>query len=304
MKRILGAIVLGIATLAASAGERICVGTYNIRLACGSDSAAGNGWGRRCPHVADLVRFHGFEIFGTQEGYKHQLDSLKARLPHFAYTGHGRDDGRDKGEHSAIFYDTDVFELLDSGDFWLSETPDVPGKLGWDAACPRVCSWGKFRHRASGKELMFASVHMDHIGKTARVEGAKLIKRTLHEIAADLPAIVVGDFNVDQTNPAYFTMIEDGAMKDSYEAAEFRYAPNGTFNAYLTEAFSPWRIDHVFVSPQIEVKKYGILTDTYRTHREPGPDFEPGPAPDALIRMDYEARTPSDHFPVLVHIEM
>ena len=96
------------------------IATYNLRNANGGDSINGNGWGQRCPHIAGLIKFHGFEIFGTQEGKYHQLQDLKNALPGYDYIGVGRDDGKTEGEHSAIFYDTDKFSLIDHGDFWLS----------------------------------------------------------------------------------------------------------------------------------------------------------------------------------------
>lgn len=300
---ILGALLLlgSAEIISASAPEKATfnVASYNLRQANRSDSTAGNGWGRRLPYVAELIRFHGFDIFGTQEGFRHQLDSLSAHLPGYAWIGVARDDGKREGEHSAIFYRTDMFELLDSGDFWLSETPDKPG-LGWDAACIRICSWGKFRHKTSGREFLFFNLHMDHVGKQARIESARLVKSKFAEFAPGCPAIVTGDFNVDQTSPSYRTMTGDGALLDSYDVAEIRYAPNGTFNNYRTDEYTPSRIDHVFVTPGIEVKKYGILTDTYRTDDEGAVKTTLENAPDEISAVKVTARTPSDHFPVMV----
>lgn len=277
--------------------------SYNLRQANHSDSVAGNGWGRRLPHVAQLIRFHGFDIFGTQEGFRHQLDSLKSRMPGYEYTGVAREDGKQRGEHSAIFYRTDMFELLDHGDFWLSETPEKPG-LGWDAACVRICSWGKFRHKPSGQELVFFNLHMDHVGKKARVESAKLVHARIQAIADTLPAIVTGDFNVDQSHQSYATMTQDGKLVDAYEVANMRYAPNGTFNSYQTDGFSTSRIDHVFLTPGIEVLKYGVLTDTYRTPDLPDEDIKLNDAPDGIAAKRYKARVPSDHFPVVVTVNI
>lgn len=278
--------------------------SYNLRQANHSDSLAGNGWGRRLPVLAQLIRFHGFDIFGTQEGFKHQLDSLVNRLPGYAYTGIGREDGKDEGEHSAIFYRTDLFELLDNGDFWLSQTPDRPG-LGWDAVCPRICSWGKFLHRPSGRVFVFMNLHMDHVGKQARIEAAKLVKQRIEHVAKGAPAIVTGDFNVDQTHQSYRTMLGNGEMIDSYDVAELRYAPNGTFNSYLTDGFSNSRIDHVFVTPGVKVLKYGVLTDTYRTSDSDTPlQAQLNAAPDEVEAIRCTPRTPSDHFPVVVTLSL
>lgn len=277
--------------------------SYNLRQANHSDSVAGNGWGRRLPVLAELIRFHDFDIFGTQEGFKHQLDSLLKRLPGFAYTGVGREDGKDQGEHSAIFYRTDLFELLDHGDFWLSETPDRPG-LGWDAVCPRICSWGKFLHYPSGRVFVFMNLHMDHIGKQARVESAKLVKERIARISGGAPAMVTGDFNVDQTHQSYRTMLGDGDMSDSYAIAEIRYAPNGTFNSYHTDDYTTSRIDHVFVTLGVKVRKYGVLTDTYRTDDGDTATVELGDAPGEIVAHKYTPRTPSDHFPVMVELTL
>src|SRR5690606_40996944 len=101
------------------------------------DAARGDGWKQRYPIIADLIRFHEFDIFGTQEGLYHQLEDLKSSLPNYNYTGVGRDDGKQAGEYSAIFYNTEKFDLLDHGDFWLSTQTDYPNK-GWDAEIGRA----------------------------------------------------------------------------------------------------------------------------------------------------------------------
>lgn len=275
------------------------VASYNIRYANRQDSLQRDGWGQRYPVMARLIRSNGFEIFGTQEGLKPQLEQLKAALPGYEYIGRGRDDGKEAGEHSAIFYRTDLFRLIDHGDFWLSEHPDSPG-LGWDAVCPRICSWGHFRHLPSGKEFLFFNLHMDHVGTTARVEAAKLVMQKTQELGKRLPAILTGDFNVDQTSPAYDTMARSGMFQDSYEMADFRYAENGTFNAWSTTSFSTQRIDHIFLTPQFHVERYAVLTDTYRVPVPESGDDIGGDKPKEVKLTRYESHTPSDHFPVRV----
>ncbi len=278
------------------------VATYNIRQLNKDDDRNGNGWSRRCPVVASVIKFHDFDIFGTQEGFKSQLEELKASLPGYEYIGVGRDDGKEEGEHSAIFYNMDLFEVVDHGDFWLSETPDMPG-LGWDAACVRICSWGKFRHKLSGKEFLYFNLHMDHVGKKARVESARLVMNKMEDIDSGCPVLLSGDFNVDQTHDSYAALVSSGKLKDAYSAAEFVYAPNGTFNSYKADGFTTSRIDHIFVSPDIKVLKYGVLTDTYRTE-EGASDTKATDAPREITLQKYVARTPSDHFPVKIRISI
>jgi len=293
------AVVLSVAAFGQRAAFNIA--TYNIRQLNEGDDRAGNGWSMRAPHVAQLIQFHDFDIFGTQEGFKSQLEDLKTLLPGYDYIGVGRDNGADEGEHSAIFYDTSKFTVLDHGDFWLSETPEKPG-LGWDAVCVRICTWGHFRHSESGKEFLYFNLHMDHVGKKARVESALLVKKRLTELGATLPMFLSGDFNVDQFSPSYATIVEGDLLDDSHDKAGMVYEVTGTYNGYSAEKYTESRIDHIFVSPNVEVLKYGILTDTYRTPVEGEVGQKEAFAPEEIELTKFRARTPSDHFPVKISV--
>lgn len=279
------------------------VGSYNIRYENRGDSLRGNGWGQRLPIIAQQILFHDLEIFGTQEGKYNQLEQLKASLPGYEYIGAGRDDGIHAGEHSAIFYNTNRFELLDHGDFWLSPTPDVPSK-GWDAALNRVCTWGHFKVKDTKKELYYFSLHMDHIGVQARQESAKLVVQKIRELCGGKPVVLTGDFNVDQNNPIYSTFVTSGILNDSYEVCEIRYALDGTANGFDPNSFTTSRIDHVFVTPGTRVIRYGVLTDTYRTMTAEAQKYENGNFPKEISFQAFQARTPSDHFPVKVILEL
>ena len=293
-------LIIIVCALTVSAQEAVInVASYNIRQYNKQDSINGNGWQVRCPILAQLIRFHEFDVFGTQEGFKHQLEDLKAALPGYDYTGVGREDGADAGEHSAIFYRTDLFTLVDHGDFWLSETLEKPS-IGWDAMLPRICSWARLRHNPTGKEFLFFNLHMDHIGKQARVESALLVQQKMNEFGSELPTFLTGDFNVDQTHQSYTALTTSGKLKDSYCTAKLVYALNGTFNDYSTNDYSTSRIDHIFVSPNVKVDKYGVLTDTYRTPVDGAEARQPGSAPEEISLIPHVARTPSDHFPVMI----
>ena len=307
MKRIFFALSLALAAVlsvqAASNGAgEFRIGTYNLRNANSSDSINGNRWTVRGKVIAGIVRFNQFDIFGTQEGFRHQLNFIKANLPGFEYIGVGRDDGRQSGEHSAIFYNTDVFDVLDSGNFWLSETPDIPSK-GWDAANIRICTWGRFLHKDSGREFLYFNLHADHVGVKARSESVKLIIRKIQEFNADCPVFLSGDFNIKQENAGYKEIVDTDIFSDSRDLAEFIHAPTGTFNGWETAGYTNARIDHIFVSQGIKVHKYGILTDTYRTADTQ--DVNPN-SPDSFnIHVALGTiRVPSDHYPVLLTVEL
>ena len=303
MKRLLTLALFAVLLLPAVAQE-LTVATYNIRNANKGDAERGNGWERRCPWVCGLIEFQGFDIFGSQEVLDGQLHDMLAQLPDYAYIGVGRDDGKAKGEYSPIFYKKERFRLLDEGHFWLSEVTDRPNK-GWDAALPRICTWGHFLDRQTRRRFWFFNLHMDHIGKKARVESAFLVQDKMKELGKgkNLPAILTGDFNVDQTHQSYDAFVSKGVLCDSYEKCDFRYATNGTFNDFDPNSFTESRIDHVFVSPSFHVKRYSVLTDTYRSIVGNGEKKNANDCPEEIDIKVYQARTPSDHFPVKVELE-
>jgi len=274
------------------------IATYNLRNANHGDSINGNGWGQRYPYIAKMALFHGFDIFGTQEGLYGQLQDLKSMLPNYEYIGVARDDGKMKGEHSAIFYRTDKFKLLDHGDFWLSEDQTKPN-LGWDAVCIRICTWGKFEDIKSGFTFVYFNLHMDHMGVIARVESAKLILKKIQELPKGISVILSGDFNVDQNSPSYKLLNTSGILRDSYEMADLVYAPNGTFNNFNPESKTNSRIDHIFLTTNFSVIKYGVLTDTYRSEINKKTDVDSNDSQ----KKESQARCPSDHFPVMITVE-
>lgn len=257
-----------------SAAAPITVATYNLRYNNPGDGP--NAWPARKEMVKALIRYHAFDIVGTQEGLADQVADL-ARMEEFDHVGVGRDDGKHAGEHSAIFFRKSRFTLLDKGDFWLSETPERPS-LGWDATCcNRLVSWARLRERDSGRALFVFSLHFDHEGVVARRASADLVLRKVAEIARGAPAIVVGDFNSTPDTPQMQAMAK--AMRDAYRATQAPpYGPAGTYNGFRLDAPLLERIDYIFVDRQVEVLDYAVLTD-------------------ALDR-----RYPSDHHPVVARV--
>lgn len=256
-----------------SFAQEIHVATFNIRMKTNND--VGNLWDDRKDAVCNLIKFHGFDIFGIQEGFIEQVQDMQERLNEYNYVGVGRDDGGQKGEHAAIFYNKNRFEALKSGTFWLSDSDTQRPNKGWDAALPRICTWGIFKDKKNGKKVIFMNTHFDHIGVVARKESAKQILSKAKEFAKDLPLILTGDFNVDENDEAYFTLAKSGTVQDTYDLAPIKYLPNATFNGWGKSLKNQGRIDHIFITKPFKVLKYGVLTDTYM------------------------GKFPSDHFPVI-----
>ena len=285
---------------------QMLVGTYNIRYKNDGDSLKGEVWSKRCQVMCDQLNFMSPDIFGAQEVLHVQLIDLLKGLDGYDYIGVGRDDGGQAGEYAAIFYKKDRLRLLDHGDFWISETPDRPG-LGWDAACVRICSWGRFSRQTSPDDeaFYFFNLHMDHVGVVARREGARLVVRKIREIAQGAPVIVTGDFNVDQTDEIYSIFTHSGLLVDSYEAARLRFAENGTFNSFDSSIYTQSRIDHVFVSPGARVDAYGMLTSGYWVPNDASGELKKAAnAPQEISFNTCVRRLPSDHYPVFVRLKL
>ena len=300
MKRLLALSIAAIATITVAA-QSLNVGSYNIRMHSKVDYKTGNGWTERRDIMCDLVAFTAFDIFGAQEVCHDQLQDMLKRLPEYDYIGVGRDDGKKKGEYSPVFYRRDRFELLDSGTFWLSQTPGEVS-YGWDAVCRRVCSWGYFKDKQTKKKFWFFNTHMDHKGKTARVEGAKLIIEKIKQMCGEKARVILtGDFNVAQGSPAYNTFAMSNLLQDAYSLAPIKFAPAGTFNSFKVANHSDKRIDHIFVAG-CKVQRYGILTQHYWSD-ESGEQSTLKDAPSEISAHLRSVKLPSDHYPVQVFVE-
>lgn len=250
------------------------IATYNIYM--DGRGVVKNTWDSRKHKVVGLIKYNELDIIGIQEGFKHQLESI-LEIPQYAYVGGGRDDGKDEGEHSAIIYNKDKYKVIENGDFWFSETPNVPGK-GWDATCcNRICSWAKFKEISTGKEFYVFNSHYDHEGQIARKNSSLLLLDKVKELKGKYPIFLTGDFNATPETEPMQIFANSGFLYDSYLVTkEPPYGPVGTFNSFSLDAPMKNRIDYIWVTKNIEVKKYGVLTD-----------------------MQY-GKFPSDHFPVVI----
>ena len=151
-------------------------------------------WFKRIPLVVRAIRKADPDTFGVQEAHIGWMRALKGAFPDYGYVGIGRDNGKNLGEFSAVFYKKDKYKLIDSGHFWLSETPEKPGK-GWDAVCIRICSYAKLLDKITGSSFVHMNTHLDHVGVLAMQNGAELIAERAKTFG-DIPVLLTGDFNV------------------------------------------------------------------------------------------------------------
>ena len=265
MKKILPAFALLMATIISSGQKPLNVLTLNIRFDNPKD--APNDWPNRKEKVTSQILFHEADIIGIQEALHAQLLDMEKGLPGYKYTGVARDDGKQKGEYSCIFYNTNRLELLASETFWLSETPTVAGSKSWDAAITRVVTWAKFKDRKTKKVFYHFNTHFDHMGQVARRESAKLLLKAVDSIAGKTPAVITGDFNakpqdepirviVDESNP--LKLIDSKAV-----SAAAHFGPNGTFNAFQAREQADQPIDYIFLKGNWKVAQHATLSQTW-----------------------------------------
>ncbi len=256
-------VAFGACAKAAESTGEFKVMSFNIRLATTADGD--NEWSKRKETLVDVVKEADPVLLGVQEALWVQMDYLDKALEGYKWIGVGRDDGEKAGEFMAIFYKTEALELLDSGTFWISQTPEKPGK-GWDAACNRTVTWGKFRCKATGKEFVYANTHLDHVGTIARKEGAKLVLRRQYELTnkGELPFVVSGDFNVNKDSEAYKTITAGldgipGLVDTNVAAKEHDIAQPYTFHNWgKVPAENGQIIDFIFVNDKVDVAKFKI----------------------------------------------
>lgn len=236
--------------------------SFNIR--CNSGVDGDNNWQFRKETLVDVIKENDPLLLGVQEALPDQMDYLKEALVDYQSIGVGRDDGDRKGEFMAIFFKQEMVELLDSGTFWLSKTPEKPGK-GWDARCNRTVTWGKFKCKKTGKTFCYANTHLDHVGTIARSQGAKLILRRMNEITnGELPFFVSGDFNITDQFDAYLSITNGvdnipGLRDANKVATEREVAQEYTFHNWNKIAPEKGEvIDYIFVNDKVEVKKFKI----------------------------------------------
>ena len=219
------------------------------------------------------------DVLGLQEANPDWMDRVSSALTGYAFVGVGRDDGKNKGEYSPVFYKKDKYELINGGTFWFSETPDKPSAT-WSSAYKRICSWAVLKDRETGFTFAAFNSHWDHISVPSRNNSSELLLSKIEEYAPDLPVVIIGDFNCKAKTVAYKTLIDGGFVDAMYTAPEADTV--GSFHGYTrtsTEGELP--IDHILF------KSSNGVADTYR-----------------VITDRYDGMYPSDHFPIVAELTL
>lgn len=279
------AFVLAVAPLTAAAP--LTVMSFNIRYGTANDGE--NRWELRRDLLFDVLREEDADVVGLQEALHFQIREIVEAVPVYAFVGVGRDDGKEKGEHAAILYRKDRLRVLDSGTFWFSDTPEVPGSTSWGNRITRICTWARFADERGGSFYVF-NLHLDHESQPSRERSVQLLAQRIRERAVPGdPVIVTGDFNVGEDNGAIRWLLgEEGALpgagrpgvelKDTLRAVHPDAKGVQTFTSFRFGNLHGEKIDYVLV----------------------GPGFEPVSA--RLVRTSRDGKYPSDHFPVIARL--
>jgi endonuclease/exonuclease/phosphatase family metal-dependent hydrolase len=256
--------------------ENITVMSYNIRCGFCEDSSNVNNWSNRKYLVAYLIKSHKPDLIGLQEAEMFQVNELTEMLDEYDWYGVSREDGKVKGESTAILYKKKRFKPLTKITLWLSETPDRVSK-GWDAALKRTVTLIKFRDKKLNRELYYANTHFDHIGENARTESSRLIVNELSKYCNDYPVIFSGDLNYTSTSEGY--KILSSKLLDTKTISEKESGGNITFNGFGNDIQEDNKIDFIFVNDKVKVLNHIVDTTLFN------------------------GLYPSDHYPVISEIK-
>lgn len=260
MKRLIY-LLAAVAFTACGSATSLSVMTFNMRYDNPEDGQ--NNWRFRRERIAGVIKAQEVDVLGTQELLSNQFNDLSGLLTGYQGVGVGRLDGAESGEYCAVFFRKDRFTLLDSGTFWLSETPEVVGSLGWDGACERIATWVVLRDR-DGWELFFIDTHLDHVGQVARDEGVSLLMKRIETLSGGRPVILTGDFNSEPGSSVVAHVQKDGVLRDAKAIAAQRSGTDWSFSDFgqIPEAERPL-LDYIFVSGDIEAVRYEVLPDIF-----------------------------------------
>ena len=264
-------LIMGVAGPSAAAGVPLRVMTFNVRVPVDTNM---NAWVKRRDLLVQVIKAQHPDVLGTQELTEEQGDYIAAHLPGYAWFGQGREGGS-KGEHMGVFYRKDRLQVLRSGDFWLSDTPDVPGSKTWGQPYPRMVTWARFRLRHGGGTFEYFNTHFPYRPEDvrARMLSADEILQRIGKLPSADRVILAGDFNSDPDSPVYAKLT--GSLHDAWVVASSRAGPAKTFHNFTGKPDQ--RIDWILT------RGFRIrAVETITTHQG--------------------AHYPSDHFPVVAEL--
>lgn len=270
--------ILFFAVNSGTAQSSLKIMTFNVRYDEGlfhKGEPRPNHWANRKILQVELINANQPDVIGMQEPHLHQIKYLAEQLTEYSWFGVGRADGKEKDEFNPIFYKKDKLNLIESGTFWLSETPETPSRT-WDAGYDRICTWALFQYKKTNEQFYVFNTHFDSKGKVARANSAKLVNEKIKAMADDKPVFVTGDFNFRPESEPYKTMVNQSLSDSKTISVSVPKGSKGTMNSFRYGATFKHRIDFIFVNDKVKVNEYQV------------------------INYSKDEIFPSDHFPVMI----
>ena len=256
----------------AGAETSVKVMSFNVRYGTANDGP--NHWDKRKDILVDTIKHYDPEIVGTQECLDFQADYVIEKLSDYRWFGVGREIACD-GEHVAVLYKYKKLAPIESGNFWLSETPDVVGSISWNSACKRMVTWARFMDLETKETFYFFNTHFDHKSEPARQGGAKVLRDHIAKLPEGAPVIVTGDFNSAAEDSEAYSILTRAGLTDTWKSASERVGPNCTWSAFAApDESANRRIDWILTRGPIATSKCETVT------------------------FNKDGRYPSDHYPV------
>lgn len=297
--------------------------SFNIRYGTANDGE--DRWEKRRGLVMDVIRASSPDVLGLQEALRFQIDEIRKEFPEYAEVGVGRDDGKTKGEYSAVLYRTPRLKLagegpMYSGTFWFSDTPEKVASKTWGNGITRICSWCVLVDATSGKRFAVYNLHLDHQSEPSRQKSGELLANRLVDRSPDakVPTIVTGDFNCGEDSFAIGVLTgskplrrPEGSHREGAGDLRITDGPEMRVGPELVDTF---RVVHPM---EANVRTFHAFKGVTDTTGKGGPQGALTEKIDfvlvddkwtvleaAIDRTSREGRYPSDHFPVTAKVRL
>ena len=228
----------------------IKIASINIRFENIADGE--HNWPNRLPQLSLFINQLNLDLLGTQEGRKNQIYSLKNELNMQIIDSHR--DWIDIRMYPTIFYNQKNIEILNSGDIWLSNTPNIPGSSDFQSSFPRLATWATAHYKILKQQFLIINVHLDHVLSQTRIKQAEVLINEIKKInKQNLKIILMGDFNESPDSELHQNLLTELDLIDHWEKSnQPEQTSHHGFSGKINEGH---RIDWILTSSQLSCEK-------------------------------------------------
>lgn len=200
------------------------------------------------------------------------LESIRTgKLPDRVFVRMRGSERMKTGMHQPIAYRGDRLRPLESGGFWISPTPDVPGSMLALAPSPFLVHWVRFERLDAPRRMLVLNAHYGHApwhhAATARVTSDHIARLAPPDTAEGLATDVflVGDFNAWPSSPLVQRLIapppEGAGLVDALRAAPERRGPTVTFHWGRGAKAAGLALDFVLARTSMRIQSAEVIEE-------------------------------------------